>query len=289
MPYTFAENPQGVAYFVPAVIFQAIALLAVVLRIWSRHIRHMGLQTNDYAIFIALILALANFGLLGALSIVDLYIKIFLVPWFIKACYVWLAIQTAWATANFLAILLLCRPLAYQWDKSIPGGQCGNFLASHYGAHVIIFTLDFILTTLPIPVLWGLNMNTKKKIVVTLMFGLGLVINVINLIRLAWRQKVSSPDITYEYALLFFFSVLEAQLGIVLACVPLMQPVIQKLSNLCGRTRIGDTINYPPNSKRTRTPGYPAHRLDSFDVETDSTKPLGLEQDIEIGHTNQRV
>ncbi|KAJ2989964.1 hypothetical protein NUW58_g3198 [Xylaria curta] len=325
MPYTFAENPQGVAYFVPAVIFQAIALAAVALRIWSRRIRRINLQISDYAIFAALILALANFGLLGAsvhvglgmhiaelglediqnfskiqtalsavwgwslfaikVSIIDLYVNIFQVPWFIKACYIWLAIQTAWATANFLAIVLLCRPLAYQWDKTIPGGECGNFLASYYGAHVIIFTLDIILTVLPIPVLWQLKMDMKKKIVVTLMFGLGLFINILNLIRLAWRQKVSSTDITYEYALLFFFSVLEAQLGIVLACVPLMQPVLHKLSKAWDSSRVG-TIIRPPNSKRTQSSRH-GHTLDSFDVETDSIKPLGREQDAEIGQANQ--
>lgn len=75
-------------------------------------------------------------------AILDMYIKIFRVPWFVKLSYAFLAVQTAWAIANFLAIMQLCRPLAYQRDKTVPGGQCGNFLASYYTAHIFVFVLD---------------------------------------------------------------------------------------------------------------------------------------------------
>lgn len=60
-------------------------------------------------------------------------------------------------------------------------------------------------------------------------------INIFNLIRIAWRETVSSPGITFEYALLICFSVLESQLGIVLACVPAIQPVLRELGS-------GDTL-----------------------------------------------
>lgn len=145
----------------------------------------LSLQLNDYAILVALVLSAANLGVLGGsvavgmgmhiadlsagdivafskmqvaisaiwawalyaikVSILDMYIKIFRVPWFIRFSYVFLGVQTAWGLANFLAIMLLCRPLAYQWDKTIPGGQCGNFEASYYGAHIIILVLDIVL------------------------------------------------------------------------------------------------------------------------------------------------
>jgi len=108
-------------------------------------------------------------------SILDTYIKIFRVPLFIKICYAYLVVQVLWLIGAFLNIILLCRPLAYLWDKTIPGGVCADLEASYFSAHIIILVLDFGLAVLPIPVLWKLRMSTRKKIGVSLMFSIGLV------------------------------------------------------------------------------------------------------------------
>ncbi|KAI0197879.1 hypothetical protein F4808DRAFT_463260 [Astrocystis sublimbata] len=272
MPYTFRENLGGVRYFIPVVIFQTIALFIVALRLWSRRLHRLCLQRNDYAILVALVFSFACTGLFGAsinfglgihidqlqlddlktfarietaltciwgwallairFSIVDTYVKIFVVPWFIKTCYAWLALEIGWAIQNLFGLSFLCQPFDYQFDKSIPGGHCVDILAYYYATHVIIFILDIALTILPIPVLWSLQMDVRRKLTVTAMFTLGLTINVINLLRIAWREAVASPDRTYEYALLLFFTVIEIQLGIILACVPVLRPVMRKLADL---------------------------------------------------------
>lgn len=107
------------------------------------------------------------------ISILDLYIKIFRIPWFIKTCYAYMGFQVAFILSMFLTTMLLCRPLEFNWDKTIPGGVCGNLLKSYYATHIIILLTDVILAVLPIPVLWKLNMNPRKKIGIALMFMLG--------------------------------------------------------------------------------------------------------------------
>ncbi|KAI0421160.1 hypothetical protein F5X98DRAFT_293212 [Xylaria grammica] len=323
MPYSFAQNPEGVAYFIPAVVFQAIALVTVALRIWSRRAKKLRLEINDYAIFVALVLSLAAAGLLGAsitvglgvhiteidiadietfaivqtaltsvwgfallairVSIVHTYLRIFRVPWFIKTCYVWLAIETAWAIQDFLLLIFLCQPLVYQYNTTIPGGHCINIEAFYYATHVIIFTLDVVLTLLPTPVLWRLKMGTRKKITVTVMFGLGVLINIINLLRIAWRSKVGSPDRTYEYALLLLFTVIEIQLGIILACVPMMQPVAAKLSDLYNRClRRSGAAGNTPSLAGSQFVGGLNKTPNSYDFETESVNPLRPGHDVEM-------
>ncbi|KAI0853137.1 hypothetical protein F5Y00DRAFT_257791 [Daldinia vernicosa] len=208
-------------------------------------------------------------------------------------CYSYLVIATLWTIAAFLEVFLLCRPLAYQWDKSIQGGKCGSFFASYYSTHVIIFLLDFVLASMPVPVLWVLKMELRKKVAVALMFGLGLVIIVFNLVRIAWRKKVASPDVTHEYAILFCFTVLEPELGILLACVPVVQPVVRKLANTTPLKQLGSYFSQrkstcdtsQANPIRTIGSGNQRHNLNdlgSFDLETNGNRPFHRLYDYEL-------
>ena len=67
-----------------------------------------------------------------------------------------------------------------------------------------------------------LGLIRRPQIVLT---GEKYRIGVFDLIRIAWRSKIDSPDVTYSYAVLFMFTLLEPELGTFLACLPLCQPV----------------------------------------------------------------
>jgi hypothetical protein len=56
-------------------------------------------------------------------------------------------------------------------------------------------------------------------------------IDVFNVIRVAWSSKIDNPDFTYSYAVLFMFTLLEPEVRIVLACLPLCQPVTRQFWN----------------------------------------------------------
>lgn len=86
-----------------------------------------------------------------------------------------MAVQILWGLAGFLQIILLCRPIQFNWDKTIPNGTCGSYEKAYVGAHIIILTLDFGVAVLPIPVLWSLQMASRKKVGITIMFVIGIV------------------------------------------------------------------------------------------------------------------
>ena len=74
---------------------------------------------------------------------------------------------------DILVAFLMCRPLAFNWDKTIPGGHCGNEVAAYIAAHTINFIIDVSLAILPMPILWGLQMSLRKKVELSIMFSLG--------------------------------------------------------------------------------------------------------------------
>lgn len=84
-------------------------------------------------------------------------------------CIVW-----AWAIMVILECFLLCRPFAYNWDKSV-GGSCGDRRAAFIVAGVLNVITDLMVMGLPLPHVWTLKLNMQKKIGLTSVFCVGIV------------------------------------------------------------------------------------------------------------------
>lgn len=87
--------------------------------------------------------------------------------------YVTMVIIVAWTIATILAGCLICRPFAYNWDKSIPGGSCGDQVTSFTITGVINLVTDVIVLLLPMRPLYQLQMATYKRVTLVAVFGLG--------------------------------------------------------------------------------------------------------------------
>ncbi|KAL9084356.1 MAG: hypothetical protein Q9159_005264 [Coniocarpon cinnabarinum] len=59
------------------------------------------------------------------LSILFLLYEIFVTKWFRRLTIGFMVLTVAWLIAMLLAVWLICRPLAKEWDPTIPG-TCGN-------------------------------------------------------------------------------------------------------------------------------------------------------------------
>ena len=108
-------------------------------------------------------------------SILALYIRIFRTKSFRWACYVAHAINAAFGAATILGSCLICLPIAYNWDHSIAGGYCGNQKSLDLFIGIFNLLMDVTVVVLPMPVLWGLQMAVGKKMVLSMMFGLGVM------------------------------------------------------------------------------------------------------------------
>lgn len=107
-------------------------------------------------------------------SIVLLYINIFTTRPFRIVCYAVLAFNLTFFSTTILARCLICKPIEYSWDYTIPGGSCGDQKAFDIFTAGVNLLQDFIVVVLPMPVLWRLQMATSRKLAVTGLFSLGL-------------------------------------------------------------------------------------------------------------------
>lgn len=80
----------------------------------------------------------------------------------------------AYAIANCLQVLLICRPIAYNWDKTVDG-TCNLGLAPYISSACINMGIDVVIIILPMPMLWSLQLPTRKKVALTAIFGMGVL------------------------------------------------------------------------------------------------------------------
>lgn len=78
-----------------------------------------------------------------------------------------------WCLAVFFTALFQCKPIAFNWDKTIEGGTCIDPQTFFWGNSISNLLTDVIILGLPLPMIWGLNMSMGKKIAVTGIFLLG--------------------------------------------------------------------------------------------------------------------
>lgn len=112
-------------------------------------------------------------------SLLLFYYRLFKVDRFLRySVYFGLAFIIGWGIAYFWALLFQCTPIAYFWDRSIPGGHCvdhdkvNNNSLSVSNAATNIFT-DVICITAPLHVLWNLRLSHVKKSLLIFVFFLG--------------------------------------------------------------------------------------------------------------------
>ena len=188
-------------------------------------------------------------------------ILLFLVSVFTKRGVRWAASVLAVLSGSFwlayvLEAFLLCRPLAYAWDKTIPGGRCGSVYADLLGIPIMNLILDFLITILPMPSLWALQMPRKTKVQLSGVLGLGIgcvyfssscssiicdpseigasealtfvhSICAMNFARMAYLSHANLEDFTYVILVVSLFANLEVYIGIIIACLPTLGPIVR--------------------------------------------------------------
>lgn len=104
------------------------------------------------------------------LAILAFYLRIFTIKAYRWGVYVLAAIVLATMIVTSVVSLNLCRPFAYNWDHSIPGGSCyKQTVFFEWGSFPNIVT-DVAILILPMPVVWNLHTTRRMKVGLTLTF-----------------------------------------------------------------------------------------------------------------------
>ena len=112
---------------------------------------------------------------LPKMSILFLYLRIFTSRGARMTCHALLWIICATWFSFTIAFNLQCIPLAYQWDKSIPGGHCFHVDAYFKATSAPNIVTDVVILVVPIPTVVNLQTTLARKMGLLLVFVVGSV------------------------------------------------------------------------------------------------------------------
>ncbi|TVY37228.1 Satratoxin biosynthesis SC1 cluster protein [Lachnellula subtilissima] len=161
------------------------------------------------------------------LSICLFYSRIFFTKRFRVASWTVISFIGAWTVGSVLAPMLICRPIAYNWDRKIKDGKCSNQTASFVTIGVFDLLIDIAVFALPLQMIWNLQVSTGKKAALFSIFGLGISTMILSILRIQALVTLDLSDVTYTATFPLLYAFLEPAIGITVACAPLFGPLIK--------------------------------------------------------------
>ncbi|OTA98111.1 hypothetical protein M426DRAFT_28773 [Hypoxylon sp. CI-4A] len=196
------------------------------------------------------------FGLIK-LSILFLWRRLFKPSnTFVRICWIMIGVTAAWSIAFFFATIFRCgTKIEKNWA---PIGtffeQCSNPLEIIATFAATDILTDFIIMFMPIPLIWNLQMPFRRKVGITGIFMLGLFTISAGIARMylylvSDYDKKDNPDFIADFTLFILWSEIEANVAMIVCCLPTLAPVISKsnhtLASYLGPTRPGRWIYLP--------------------------------------------
>ena len=107
------------------------------------------------------------------LSILAFYWRVFVHPLFRKIICATAAFVVAWGIGITVTLFLVCRPLQAYWDYTV-NAKCFNIVPFVYFTNISNLITDIWIFLMPVPMIWHLQLPTKKKLLLSLIFCIGL-------------------------------------------------------------------------------------------------------------------
>jgi hypothetical protein len=137
-------------------------------------VQRFGMDT--LVLFLKAILAFPiiwNFTIcFSKLSVLFMYTTIIPVQRMVLACRAVGLFIILWNLGGVLGALLLCRPIALNWDKSLEG-TCGDNRLFYIWLGIINVVAEAVILLLPLPFIYQLQLKTFKKLIVIGLFSVG--------------------------------------------------------------------------------------------------------------------
>ncbi|OQE42300.1 hypothetical protein PENCOP_c004G00793 [Penicillium coprophilum] len=139
--------------------------------------------------------------------------------------------------------------------------------------------IDLGVVLLPLPIVWRLQMSSRKKTGVTASFAIGILTAGINLGRIIQTKLCPADDLVYCLRDASIFIMAEMTAGILVACVPTFGPLMFRRRNVySARPRDLPTIGSP----RIHRPKFDS-LLSTFDRSHNDYKQPGHTKEVEHG------
>jgi hypothetical protein len=161
------------------------------------------------------------------LGILAFYWRVFAHPLFRKFVLATAAFIIAWGIGITVTLFLVCRPLKAYWDRTVDG-TCLTIVTFTYFTNISNLITDIWIFLMPVPMIWHLQLQTKKKLILSVIFCIGLATCVVSSLRLTVVLGHGSPNFTWYYVPLGAYSVFEPLGGILCTNLPIIWHMMRK-------------------------------------------------------------
>ncbi|MCJ1316300.1 hypothetical protein MMC15_001621 [Xylographa vitiligo] len=202
------------------------------------------------------------------LSVAFLLLRLVTSVWYKRLLWGTIAFLIAATLVAAMTLIFSCVPPAANWDPTLlPTAKCfsvGTFTAVGLLNTSVNIVTDVLFVVLPIPVIWGLQLNVRTRITLIGVLSLGTFACIASIIKLSIQINIlSTPDQTRDDSYNIWNSI-ELSVGIIAACLPSLRPLFKNLlettrSYTGSRNRITD---YAAHSSR-----HKFHRQDDSGLE----------------------
>ncbi|KAK9556806.1 hypothetical protein V6Z96_000111 [Aspergillus fumigatus] len=166
------------------------------------------------------------------LAVLALYYRIFATLRFRIVVLTTAVFVILWLITMEILLGLQCRPISRFWDSDVPG-ECLNLIKFTYFTNITNLLTDIWIFSMPLPVIFKLQMSRNRKIALSFLFSIGLATCAISAARLSVVVAQGSSDFTWDGVPLGILSAWEPLGGIFCANLPVIyRAVVTMLWNL---------------------------------------------------------
>lgn len=170
---------------------------------------------------------------LARVCIVLFLMRVFAIPTFRRIC--WAVI--GWVILSAVIIIFMtmfqCLPLSYNWEGwtgTAAPAKCLDVNALAFASAGMGISQDLTILFLPIPIIVGLNMALKKRLLTLFMFSLGIFVVLTSCLRLKYLVQFSkSLNPTWDYTDAVIWTSLEVKVTIIVLCLPTVRMLLARL------------------------------------------------------------
>lgn len=101
--------------------------------------------------------------------------RVFFVRSFQIAAWAVITICFMWMMFTILLGLFICWPVPMNWDADTEGGSCGDQAATFAAVGVVDLVTDLAIIILPVPMSLRLQLKSRHKVALCVMFGAGVL------------------------------------------------------------------------------------------------------------------
>ncbi|KAJ5598638.1 hypothetical protein N7537_008722 [Penicillium hordei] len=180
--------------------------------------------------------------------------------------YVIMSLCSALWVAGSFATAFLCTPPKRIWLADTPG-HCGDRKMLHTGINASETILSFFIVILPIPLIWGIPLSKTRKTSLACIQVLGLGIVAIIAICMKMEFDLDPKDSTYGSARKSILSCIVPLLGIIVACLPTLEPAIQRMFKISALpSPVRASIHDPTFARYWKTTVLPGRGMEESEM-----------------------